>query len=88
MSINNNQERVWIIQRCINAWKNHYENWPGYCENLMTYNEMMNALKECDERWLEYEFRGHNINFPSRQNDKGFIPGPGLQHSLEINSDN
>lgn len=30
-----NNENVWIIQRCINAEKNHYENWPGYCETPM-----------------------------------------------------
>jgi hypothetical protein len=55
-------EKKWIIQRCIDAWTNHYEDWPGFCEQPMTYSEMMVALKECDERWLEYEFRGHNIH--------------------------
>lgn len=22
---------------------------------------MLEALKECDEKWLDHEFRGHNI---------------------------
>ena len=55
------QDRVWIIQRCINAVANHYEDWAGYCETPMTRAEMMQALKECEEQWLDYEFRGHNI---------------------------
>ena len=41
----NNHEKAWIIQRCIDAWTNHYENWPGYCENPMSHDEMMQALK-------------------------------------------
>lgn len=64
MKPNQQQEKVWIIQRCINAWKNQYEDWPGYCENPMTYDEMRTALKECDDKWgtsHDYEFRGHNI---------------------------
>lgn len=58
---NNNQERKWVIQRCINAWTNQYENWPGFCEKTLTRAEMMTALKKCDKKWPEYEFRGHNI---------------------------
>jgi hypothetical protein len=27
----------------------------------MTRDEMMVALKKCDERWPEHEFRGHNV---------------------------
>lgn len=53
--------REWIIQRCLNAVRNEYEDWPGYCEQLLTREEMMAALKECDERWPDYEFRGHNV---------------------------
>lgn len=54
-------EKAWIIQRCINALNNQYINWPRY-ETPMTYNEMMQALKECEELWPDYEFRGHRIN--------------------------
>ena len=53
--------REWIIQRCINAYRNEYEDWPGYCERLMTREEMMVALRECDHQWPEHEFRGHNV---------------------------
>lgn len=27
----------------------------------MTREEMMVALKACDERWTAYQFRGHNV---------------------------
>ncbi|MHB8744786.1 MAG: hypothetical protein ACYC9L_16975 [Sulfuricaulis sp.] len=54
-------ERAWIIQRCINAFRNRYEDWPGYCERLMTRPEMLAALEECEKRWPEDEFRGHNV---------------------------
>ena len=70
----NYHEIVWIIQRCIDASTNHYENWPGYCESPMAHHEMMQALKECDEKWLEYEFRGHNINHQSIKCEKGAYP--------------
>lgn len=30
----------WIIQRCINAFRNEYQDWPDYCERLMTRDEM------------------------------------------------
>jgi hypothetical protein len=53
--------RQWIIQRCINAFRNEYEDWPGYCERLLNRPEMMAALYECEERWPEHEFRGHNV---------------------------
>jgi hypothetical protein len=53
--------REWIIQRCINAFRNEYEDWPGYCERLQTREEMLVALRECDRRWPEHEFRGHNV---------------------------
>ena len=53
--------RAWIIQRCINAYRNEYEDWPGYCERLMTRDEMLVALAECNERWTEHEFRGHHV---------------------------
>jgi hypothetical protein len=54
------KERVWIIQRCIDIWKNQYENWPGYCEKQMTREEMIKALNECNEKW-PYEFRGYKL---------------------------
>lgn len=53
--------RAWIIQRCINAFRDQYEDWPGYCETLMTRDEMKTALAECAERWPDYGFRGHNV---------------------------
>ncbi len=55
------QPREWIIQRAIDEWRNLWENWPGYSESLMTREEMMVALKACDERWTAYQFRGHNV---------------------------
>jgi len=62
----NSKEKIWIIQRCIDASINLYEDWPGYCESPMSHDEIMIALKECEEKWLDYEFRGHNINFTSQ----------------------
>jgi hypothetical protein len=53
--------REWIIQRCVNAFRNEYEDWRGYCERLMTREEMVQALDECNRRWPEEEFRGHNV---------------------------
>jgi hypothetical protein len=53
--------REWIIQRCINAFKNEYQDWPGYRERLLTREEMLVALKECDQLWPDYEFRGHKV---------------------------
>ena len=67
---------VWIIQRCIDAWTNHYENWQGYCEKLMSREEMMVALKECDEKWPEFEFRGHNTTHESVRHKRGEYPRP------------
>lgn len=61
MKTDKTQERTWIIQR-FNEKKRQYEDWPGYCENPMTRNEMLIALKKCDEEWLGHEeFRGHNL---------------------------
>ena len=56
------QEKVWIIQKCINASKDEYQDWPGYCESTMLRDNMMQALKECNEKWPGYEFRGHNTS--------------------------
>src|SRR5882724_4450195 len=53
--------KEWIIQRCINAFKNQYQDWPGYCERLLNREEMLVALKECDQLWPDYEFRGHKV---------------------------
>ena len=61
MSEDEDIARAWIIQRCSNAFRNEYEEWPGYCERLMTRKEMLDTLSECEERWPEYEFRGHNV---------------------------
>ncbi|MFN7098126.1 MAG: hypothetical protein ACK4PR_11305 [Gammaproteobacteria bacterium] len=56
--------KEWIVQRCINAWKNVYEDWPGY-DVPMTRDEVSEALIECDKKWLEYEFRGHRVKIGS-----------------------
>ena len=53
--------RQWIIQRCIDAFTNHYEDWPGYSETLMTRDEMIEALNECGAIWPNFAFRGHNV---------------------------
>ena len=53
--------RAWIIQRCINAFRNENEDWPGYCERLMTRDEMLVALAECNKHCPEHEFRGHHV---------------------------
>jgi len=53
--------REWIIQRCISAADNEYEDWPGYCEQLLTRQQMLTALKDCEDRWPDHEFRGHNV---------------------------
>jgi hypothetical protein len=53
--------REWIIQRCINAFRDEYENWPGYCEQRLTREEMKVALAGCNARWPDYAFRGHNV---------------------------
>lgn len=57
--MSDNQEKVWIIQRCIDAYKNQWEDWPEYSEP-MTYDEMSRALKICSQH-SEYEFRGHRL---------------------------
>ena len=41
--------------------RDEYENWPGYCEQLLTREEMKVNLAECNERWPDYAFRGHNV---------------------------
>lgn len=54
----------WTIQRCTQKWRGtelQYEDWPGYSERLMTRTEMLDALKECERKWPEHEFRGHNV---------------------------
>ena len=56
---NEQPEKVWIIQRAINAYNNEYEDWPEYDEP-MTHDEMLKALKHCEDTW-PYEFRGHRI---------------------------
>jgi hypothetical protein len=53
--------REWIIQRCLNAFRNEYEDWLGYCERLLTREEMLERLRERETRWPDYEFRGHNV---------------------------
>jgi hypothetical protein len=55
------EPREWIIQRCLNAFRNEYEDWPGYSERLMTKTEMLAALATCEATWPDYQFRGHNV---------------------------
>ena len=55
------QPKEWIVQRCVNAYKNQYEDWTGYCEHLMTRDEVDVALKECCDKWPDDEFRGHRV---------------------------
>ena len=55
------EAREWIIQRCISAYRNEYEDWPEYSERLMTKAEMLVKLVECETKWPEHEFRGHNV---------------------------
>lgn len=47
------------------AFANDYEDWPGYCEWLLTREEMLAALAECEEKWPDYAFRGHHV--PNQQ---------------------
>ena len=49
--------REWIIQRCINAFRDEYENWPAL-RAALTREEMKAKLAECNERWPDYAFRG------------------------------
>jgi hypothetical protein len=56
------EEKVWVIQWCIDKKTNSYEDWPGYSATPMTRNEMLSALEECFSRWPHYEFRSHNIH--------------------------
>jgi hypothetical protein len=55
------EPREWIIQRCINAFRNQYEDWSPYAERLMTRTEMCAALADCEARWPDDGFRGHNV---------------------------
>ena len=56
-----NEKREWIIQRCVSAVQNDYQDWPKYSEGLMTQDEMKAALAECSRKWPRFEFRGHNV---------------------------
>jgi len=60
----NESDREWIIQRCVNAFHDEYENWPGYCERLLTREEMKAKLAECNARWPDDAFRGHKVGNP------------------------
>lgn len=54
-------EREWIVQRCVNAFDDHYEDWPGYCEKLMSQAEMKKAVDDCNQKWPMHQFRGHRV---------------------------
>ena len=54
----------WIIQRCTQEWsltELQYQDWPGYCEHLMTLAGAIKALGECARRWPDEEFRAHRV---------------------------
>jgi hypothetical protein len=54
--------REWIIQKCIDAGKNHYEDWwPPHEAPLLTRSEMLYALQECEQLWRDHECRGHKV---------------------------
>ena len=55
------QKREWIIQQCVSAVENNYQDWPEYSKRLMTRDEMKAALAECSRKWPDFEFRGHNV---------------------------
>jgi hypothetical protein len=60
------QEKVWIIQKRIDADTEQYENWPGYSETPMTYKKMQHMLKECKEKW-PFEFRAYNTKHDAKE---------------------
>ncbi len=55
------ESRGWMIQRCVDADANHYKDWSPFEVQLMTRSEMLAALKACEQRWPDFEFRGHNV---------------------------
>ena len=55
------QEKIWIVQKCIDASKKEFQDWPGYCEVPMTRKKLQYALKECESKWPSEEFRGHAV---------------------------
>lgn len=71
------EEKVWVIQWCIDKKTNSYEDWLGYSATPMTRNEMLSALEECFSRWPHYEFRGHNIHSDAERLGK-------ISHSIRI----
>lgn len=78
-----NQEKIWIIQRCIDALTNHYQDWPGYYEYPMTRDEMVFALEECGAKWPDHEFRGHNIYSSHERTKLGEYPRPFNRNWIE-----
>src|ERR1039458_8347433 len=50
----------WIVQRCLNAFGNEYEDWTPRNE-LMTREEMLEQLFVAELRFPKYQFRGHNV---------------------------
>lgn len=55
------EAKEWVIQKCNDAFTNNYENWPGYSETLLTKEEMLKVLAECENKWPTLSFRGHNV---------------------------
>ena len=52
----------WVVRRCINSFRNEYEFWPGYCEQLLTLEELIDALVECSRLWPNHTFSGHKVD--------------------------
>jgi hypothetical protein len=62
----------WVIQLVVGARVDEhgseprYLPWAGYTRP-MTGDQAMRALRECELRWTEYEFRAHPIDDDGRQ---------------------
>lgn len=61
LSIEQATVRAWITHRCIDAFRNEYEDWRCCCERSMTREEMLRALAKCEAHWPDYAFRGHHM---------------------------
>lgn len=71
----------WVIQLVVGARadergsKPRYLPWAGYTQP-MTGDQAMRALRECELRWPEHEFRAHPIN---DDNDSFAMVGAGSE---------
>src|ERR1700754_1720245 len=62
--------KEWLVRRCINSFRNEYEFWPGYCERLLTLEELLDALGECAKLWPQYTFSGHKVTVASARSSR------------------